>query len=176
LDEDEDPLHLDLTFTCKTHPDTHPVHFRGRMKTGEGTANLQKGVDRCLGKHGETEEVMGQDPSVPAVKYSEATHRALIALRCAKYQRPFNSVVDEEYKIEVNMLRPGTKIPHPSTIGRDVRVLYQDWSELVKDYFMVRNFLFFYINLISSFRNVIQLSTLFWMVGLLRSQHHILGS
>ncbi|KAH6871175.1 hypothetical protein BKA70DRAFT_1131121 [Coprinopsis sp. MPI-PUGE-AT-0042] len=42
--------------------------------------------------------------------YSESTHCALIALRCATNQRLFNMIDDELYKAEVSMLQPGTSL------------------------------------------------------------------
>jgi hypothetical protein len=38
--------------------------------------------------------------------YSAAAHRTLIAMWCAKNHGPFNSVLDEDYQAEVEMLRP----------------------------------------------------------------------
>ena len=72
------------------------------------------------------------------ISYTEAAHCALIALRCAKNHRPFNSVLDEDYQAEVNMLRPGTKLPHPVTVSRDIQAIYLDMSMHVHDYFQVR--------------------------------------
>jgi len=48
--------------------------------------------------------------------HSESGHHVLITMRCAKQSRPINSVLDEDYLQEVEMLRPGTKIPHPTTV------------------------------------------------------------
>ena len=70
-----------------------------------------------------------------APPYSEAAHRALIGLRCAKSHRPFNSVLDDDYQTEVQMLRPGTKIPHPMTVSRDVNAMYFEMSKHVRNYF-----------------------------------------
>ena len=51
-----------------------------------------------------------------AIPYSEANHRALIALHCAKSARPINMVMDEDYLAEVEMLHPGTVVPSPNTV------------------------------------------------------------
>ncbi|KAF8960345.1 hypothetical protein BDZ97DRAFT_1604568, partial [Flammula alnicola] len=72
-----------------------------------------------------------------AISYSEAAHCALIALRCAKNARPINSVLDEDYKLEVEMLRPGTKLPSPMTVQRDLLYIYEQASIAVKNYFLV---------------------------------------
>jgi hypothetical protein len=46
-------------------------------------------------------------------------------------------VLDKEYQQEIELLRPGTKLPHPSTLSRDVRQVYIDGSKLVREYFIV---------------------------------------
>jgi len=71
-----------------------------------------------------------------AISYSEAAHCALIVLRCAKNAHPINSVLDEDYRLEVEMLRPGTKLPHPMTIQWDLLCIYDHTSIAIKDYFL----------------------------------------
>ena len=138
MTETQEPLSMTMIFTCKTHPHHHTsVRTRPRGKTGDGTSNLQKDVDTCLKKQG-CERVKATPPSI---SYSEAAHRALIVLRCAKNARPLNSVLDEDYKLEVEMLRPGTKLPHPMTIQRDLLYIYEQTSIAVKNYFLVCYFL-----------------------------------
>ena len=73
-------------------------------------------------------------------QYTKARHRALIALRCAVDKRPFESVSDALYIEEVDLLRPGTTLPHPTTVSRDVHALYSEGSKSVKEYFAVRYF------------------------------------
>ncbi|KAF8234103.1 hypothetical protein L208DRAFT_1061181, partial [Tricholoma matsutake] len=67
--------------------------------------------------------------------YSEVAHHALIALRCAKNHQPFNSVLDEDYQTEVQMLQPGMKVPHPMTVSWDVNAMYFEMSKHVQNYF-----------------------------------------
>jgi hypothetical protein len=124
-----------FVFTCKTHPDTHIVQYRPRMKTGEGTNNLRVSQNLCHSRHGEGGST--QQKSASTIPYSASAHRALIAMRCAKNHRPFNMVTDEEYLIEVDMLRPGTKPPSPATISRDIGALYLEMSKHVLNYFQV---------------------------------------
>jgi hypothetical protein len=76
--------------------------------------------------------------------YSEAKHRAMIALRCAPSHRPFRSIQDTFYVHEVEMRRPGTKLPSLQTVSRDVCALYDHLACSVKDYFAVSAI---YINL-----------------------------
>jgi len=39
--------------------------------------------------------------------------------------------------MEVEMLRPGTKIPHATTVSLDIKLLYVELSKTVHDYFKV---------------------------------------
>ena len=73
------------------------------------------------------------------LSYSYSNHRALIAARCAASKRPFNSVADPYYVQEVEMLRPGTKLPSPATVSRDVKAMYGVGAEVVREYFLVCN-------------------------------------
>lgn len=101
---------------------------------------MQKDVDQCLKKQ-------GLDPrpkSESAIPYSEANHRALIALRCAKSARPINMVTDEDYLAEVEMLRPGTVVPSTNTIQRDLMHIYTMASVFVANYFMVPFYIIFW--------------------------------
>ncbi|EKM78551.1 hypothetical protein AGABI1DRAFT_16921, partial [Agaricus bisporus var. burnettii JB137-S8] len=53
---------------------------------------------------------------------------------CATSARPFNIILNKWYKIEVEMLCPGTVIPHPTTISRDLQSLYVGMSKYVAQY------------------------------------------
>ncbi|KAF8960255.1 hypothetical protein BDZ97DRAFT_1622453, partial [Flammula alnicola] len=106
--------------------------------TSEGTSNLVKTMKACLMAMGHSiPSQFSQDLDAAMVIYSPAGHRALIALRCAKYSRPFNMVTDDEYVREVMMLRPNTIIPNPSTISRDIKLIYSEMSKHVRSYFRV---------------------------------------
>lgn len=85
----------------------------------------------CLRKQGH-EHVKPESKTIP---YSEPAHRALIALRCAKNARPINSVLDDDYKLEVEMLWPGTKLLHSMTVHWDLLYIYEHASIAVKNYF-----------------------------------------
>jgi hypothetical protein len=45
-------------------------------------------------------------------------------MRTATSNRPFNIVTDKYYRTEVELLRPGTIIPSPSTVSRNLKLLY----------------------------------------------------
>ncbi|KAJ7911010.1 hypothetical protein B0H13DRAFT_1615091, partial [Mycena leptocephala] len=99
----------------------------------QGTKNLQRSMEQCCRKRGVAADVDSskgaqQDLFRSISRYTLAHHRALIALRCARSHRPFNSVKDELYLEEVELLRPGTHVPSPSTVSRDVQTLYLEGS------------------------------------------------
>lgn len=89
----------------------------------------------CLEGQGITPPSRKMEPTT--FPYSPAAHRALIALRCAKNNRPFNAVLDEDYQDEIRMLRPGTVLPSPITVSRDINEIYLEMSRHVKNYFTV---------------------------------------
>ena len=107
------------------------------MQTGHGTSNLIKDIDACLQAQGIL--VPKAALSADYVPYSEDAHCALIALQCAKSSHPINSVLDEDYLREVQMLHPGTKVPGPMTVQRDLSNIYEQMSIHVRNYFMVWN-------------------------------------
>lgn len=127
------PLSLTYVFTCKSYPQAHKAQLRPRSKTGEGTSNLVRTMNICLEAQGIT-PLRNTNTTIP---YSVAAHRALIAMRCAKNSRPFNAVLDEDYIAEVAMLRPGTILPSPITVSRDINEIYLEMSHHVKSYFSV---------------------------------------
>ncbi|KAF8218951.1 hypothetical protein L208DRAFT_1159443, partial [Tricholoma matsutake] len=96
-----------------------------------GTSNLQLGVAQCNRRHG----ISGTQVAKSGPPYSEAAHCAPIALRCVKNHRPLNSVLDEDYKTEVQMLWSGMKVPHSMTVSRDVNAMYFEMSKHVQNYF-----------------------------------------
>jgi hypothetical protein len=124
-----------FVFTCKNHPTTHEPHERERSKTSAGTSNLKNTAQKCDKEQGIVAPLA--PTATYATAYSAAAHRAIIALRCATDHRPFNSVADKYYKMEVELLRPGTKIPAPTTVSLDIKHLYLELSKGVREYFKV---------------------------------------
>ncbi|TFK18196.1 hypothetical protein FA15DRAFT_603727, partial [Coprinopsis marcescibilis] len=104
-------------------------------KTSTGTGNLMASICTCDKRRGETTLPLSSEQQT--VSYSEANHCALVALRCAENQRPYNMVDDRLYKMEVDMLRPGTVPPKPQTVSRDVQQLYLSLAVHVAQYFKV---------------------------------------
>ncbi|KAF8835609.1 hypothetical protein BDN67DRAFT_912737 [Paxillus ammoniavirescens] len=102
---------------------------------GDGTSNHLNAAKRCDRRRGV--EILTKKGSEFSLPYSVAAHRAIIALRCAKNQHPFNMVKDKYYLMEVEMLQPGTVVPHPTTVSLDIKDLYKALAVDVREYFIV---------------------------------------
>lgn len=130
----DQPQSIEFVFTCKSHTQNHAQPLRrNRMKAGDGTTKFLKDVKQCEEKQG----IYQPRPASSSVPYTVENHRALIALRCAKHARPMNEILDDDYRTEVDMLRPGTVVPHPTTIQRDLINIYVHMSTFVMNYFLV---------------------------------------
>jgi hypothetical protein len=130
---DGEQRHIQFVFKCKFGETGHESHKRLRMKTGNGTTNLQKTASACDALRG----VAAPATVATLTSYTPAAHRTVIAMRSATSNRPFNAVTDKYYKMEVEMLRPGTVIPHPTTVSQDIKHLYVELSKTVRQYFKV---------------------------------------
>jgi len=112
------------------------------MKTGDGTKNLARAIVECNERRGVTSDDLSSVGAQQTIEksvseYTPAKHRALIAMRCCVSKRPFNMVRDPHYAEEIRLLRPGTDIPSPATVSRDVNQVYTLGSKQVKEYFLV---------------------------------------
>jgi len=181
FDPEGAPHELLFIFMCKAHLTQHKPHFRPHKKTSEGTSNLQSGITQleCFEHQGEIRPDDARVAWETAIPYTAAAHRALIALHCVKNHPPFNSVLDEDYKAEVNMLRPGTKLPHPATVSRDIQAIYVDMSPHICNYFQVSFYVvakYENVKWQSNFRHKTTRSILLWMDGLRPLLRPFLGS
>ena len=137
---------LVFRFACRYKNASHGRISRARMESSTGTHNLLTSARTCNRRHNRVDDSAppgrgDQQSLAQAVsKYDPYKHRVIIALRCAVYKRPFNSVLDKMYRDEVELLRPGTRIPHPSTISRDTVAIHHHLARQAKDYFKVRFF------------------------------------
>ncbi|KAJ3573237.1 hypothetical protein NP233_g2572 [Leucocoprinus birnbaumii] len=139
-DDKDQPKELVFIFSCKVDPDRHLPHRRPRLKTSAGTGNLTSGIKACDRRRGiATHSQASRSSNVVKITYSEAAHRAIIALHCARNQRPFNIVNDPMYKAEVDLLRPGTSVLTPEMLSRDTLLLHQELSRSVRDHFLKLN-------------------------------------
>ncbi|KAF8593292.1 hypothetical protein BDV93DRAFT_461514, partial [Ceratobasidium sp. AG-I] len=105
-------------------------------KTGNGTQNLLSSAKTCDSRWGVPTEASSLNNYFST--YSVAKHRTLIAIRCAQSKRSFNSIADDLYRQEVELLRPGTSLPSPQTVSRDMQVIYSTAAAGVKEYFQVQ--------------------------------------
>lgn len=128
---------LTFRFTCRFDPTGHPSVTRARLATSHGTSNLDRGRKKCDKARGIKANPSNDPQQQPTPPYSFAKHRVLIAARCASSRRPFNSVADPHYIQEVELLRPGTKLPSPATVSRDLNKMYEFGAGAVREYFSV---------------------------------------
>ena len=129
------PSRLLFQFVCKHNRPLHLPQYQDQSKTGNRTQNLlssAKTCDSCWGAPTEASSLNNYFSS-----YSVAKHCTLIAIQCAQYKRSFNSVADDLYRQEVELLRPGTSLPLPKTVSRDVQVIYASAATGVKEYLQV---------------------------------------
>lgn len=140
-DATSDPGFITYVFTCIDRPDLHPPQYRLRSNTQAGTGNLNKSLRACFLAQGlplqSRQSGAAGNTSQATLQYSEAAHRALNALRCAKSLRPFNSVADPDYHEELRMLRPNITLITPQKVSRDINAIYLAMSFHVKQYFKV---------------------------------------
>ncbi|KAF8576691.1 hypothetical protein K439DRAFT_1366513, partial [Ramaria rubella] len=112
------------------------------QKTSSETSNLDHGVEACDQQHEIKKDgtaTIGSQPTMheSVSKYTPYWHCALIALHCVKDNWPFESVKDEFYCAELELLHLGTKLPDPTTISQDVNKIYIQVLQDVKVYFQV---------------------------------------
>jgi hypothetical protein len=123
---------LSLRFTCiHALPSCEPIN-RTRHELGQGTSFLQRRAENCDKASGRSASKSHLAVTPTHQPYSEAAHRAILAMRCATSHRPLNMVKDPLYKAVVELLRPGTKIPDPTTLRNDLPLLTQEYSKRVK--------------------------------------------
>ena len=106
-------------------------------------------------------------PAPKAVLYTPETHHALIALHSAKHSHPINSILDDDYHIEVEMLCPGTVLPHPTTVQCDLIDTYiHSHVNLCHKLFYGDFFFLLHLQKLNNIsRHLILLSMLHWMDG-----------
>ncbi|KAJ7495277.1 ribonuclease H-like domain-containing protein [Mycena latifolia] len=111
-------------FQCKHNNPKHPENTRERSKMKQGSSKLGDTAKKC--EQGRAEPAA----KAVAVPYNEARHRAICAIRCAANKRPFASQDDHWYRLEVELLRPGTIPPSSKTVERDVGTLYTEYAKV----------------------------------------------
>lgn len=133
-----EPSFLLLRFECVYHLVDHIPQHRERLRSSDGTQNLLVSARGCDRRRGRLVKYPVEHTELS--EYSEAKHRAILAIRCAHNHRSFESVVDDLHRKEVELLRPGTVLPSAVTVSKDVKNIYEDASSSVKTYLQVRDF------------------------------------
>ncbi|QRV80904.1 hAT family dimerization protein [Ceratobasidium sp. AG-Ba] len=152
------PDYMEYVFTCKTHPEDHVIHRR-REDTSRGTGNFHSSIAVCHKRHppinhcgkpgpglvapralfdGDVRPVpRGRIPWICALSstYTYAMHLAILVMSCAYHYLPFARVLDKLFRLQVELLRPGTVVPDSSTISRTTQFVYQQQAHRVKTYF-----------------------------------------
>ena len=132
---DHEPERIDVVFRCKVDP-AH-VQERPRQKGGDGTSNFNCRIITCNKKFMSANSSVQPDLHQTVSQYTPHTHRVILALQSAESKRPFSFVRDRYFVAGVELLRPGTILPSPQTVSRDVVILYQACAQYVKEYFAV---------------------------------------
>lgn len=135
FDYQGEPERLVIRFNCKFHSPHHFPPLRDRARNCDGTRNLLVSARACDAARGVSVS-LSSDDEVPS--YSVARHRAILAIRCARDRRSFESVVDDLHQQEVQLLRPGTELPCSATVSNDVRHIYEDASVTAARFLQVR--------------------------------------
>lgn len=132
-----EPERLVIRFNCKYHSPYHFPPLRDRSRTCDGTRNLLVSARACDAARGVSVSLSDEECETVA-PYSVARHRAILAIRCARDRRSFESVVDDLHWQEVQLLRPGTELPCSATVSNDVRHIYEDASVTAAQFLQVR--------------------------------------
>ncbi|KAJ7078196.1 hypothetical protein C8R44DRAFT_863145, partial [Mycena epipterygia] len=123
---------ITFVFQCKHNNLKHLEYTRKRSKLKQGNSALGEAAKKC-------EQATAQPIAMAlTVPYNEARHRAICAIRCAANKRPFASQDDKWYRMEVELLRPGTNPPSSKIVERDVGLLYTEYAKVVRWYFEKR--------------------------------------
>ncbi|QRV87680.1 hAT family dimerization protein [Ceratobasidium sp. AG-Ba] len=117
---------LVIRFECKHDNQDHSPVCRDRLKSGDGTRRLIVSAQACDRQRGVTQPASQLRDTEAATQYSEARHRAILVLQCARYRRSFESAVDDLHREEVDFLRPGTSLPTSATLSTTAKHLYSD--------------------------------------------------
>ncbi|KAG8730581.1 hypothetical protein FRC12_020183, partial [Ceratobasidium sp. 428] len=124
--------YMEFAFTCKTDPARHPVQYRRRSETHQGTGNLKTSSEACQRRNGLPRCLPDQPATSP---FSYAMHMAIIVMMCAYHYLPYAGVLHDLVRYHVQLLRPGTKMPDSTTVSRTTQFVYARQAEKVRSYF-----------------------------------------
>jgi hypothetical protein len=125
--------HIMFHFECKYGWKTHKPWSRARLNTSAGTTVILHAAENCDRERG---ALIVNHPKSAEI-YSPAFHRALLALWGACSHRSFDSLTDKFHQLEVEYLRPGTKLPSAITLSRDIKFIHTQYVPKIREYFQV---------------------------------------
>lgn len=123
-----------LRLDCRYDAPAHKLQFRMRSKLKDGTSNFRAATTLCNRRRGK-----GTPAQSPLPEYTEARHRAIIAVHVSACKRLFHSVEDPEYLEELRLVsrNPDIKVPSQETVQDGVKRLYVGLAPLLTAYFEV---------------------------------------
>lgn len=102
------PEHFSYSYVCKLG---HDLCKHVQKRDQGSTDKLKDKVIKCNAKHlGQSALPKQQDLHQASTAYDKHYHRMVVALRCAVSNRPFVSVEDEYYKLELEHIRHGIRV------------------------------------------------------------------
>ena len=102
--------YYEYTYICKAG---HPKCEHKQKREHKGTNKILKKSVECNAKNGgNAPQPKQKDLHSTVTAYDKVHHRMLIAMRCAVHNRPFISVEDTYYKLEIEHLRAGKRGSH----------------------------------------------------------------
>lgn len=128
---------LSLRLNCKYNDPAHKPHTRERAKLKQGTLNFRGSALLCDRRHGK-----GPSRQLTVPQYTEARHRAIIAVHVSARKWSFHSVEDPEYYEELQLVsqNPNIKVPSQETVRDDVERLYEGLAPCLTAYFEVSTY------------------------------------
>ncbi|KAG8793493.1 hypothetical protein FRC12_002536 [Ceratobasidium sp. 428] len=125
--------YTEFAFTCKTDPARHPVQYRRRSGTRQGTGKLKTSSEACQRRNGLPINCLHNQPAPSPFSY--AMHMAIIAMMCAYKYLPYARVLHDLVRHHVQLLHPCTKMPDITTVSRTTQFVYARQTEKVRSYF-----------------------------------------
>jgi hypothetical protein len=114
-----------------------------RARHDTSTSNLVNHVDSCEGMRPAHQGTVA--PFAHGSTYSKEKLRVLCALWTSAHYRPFNIVNDSHFRDIIKLFNPAAaeSLPSVNTISRDVKEFYKLGKVNVKEFLLVRLFIWY---------------------------------
>ncbi|GJF00030.1 hypothetical protein PsYK624_163070 [Phanerochaete sordida] len=109
-------------FICKTSPSTKPLT---RARWDDSTSNLVRHVNACKKTSKPPPGQKAIDAFAQGSTYNPAKFRIKLSIWIARRHRPYAIVQDPEFLEILQMLNSKVEVPHPTTISRDIREIFE---------------------------------------------------